>query len=296
MNNSLKKLTVVSLCMAALICGCASAGAGISDISRDNSSVEVTKATTTTEAVTTTTQTATQTTTTAQTTTVSTETTIETIPYVPTVDINAVKSEDGKRMGNQALVDVAKQQVGNEGGEPYWSWYGFDGRIEWCGCFIAWCLDKVGVTEPYFTRCHSGGVSWFVENKQWGDRDYPGPAPGDLIFFDWDLDNSADHVGFYIGSDDTYFYTVEGNSEDVCKLRQYPWGYKWLFGFGLMNWEEENLQTVKPLTSETPAASETEKPAETTTVSKTSQTAPKPDETAVISYDEAASAPAPSEN
>lgn len=38
--------------------------------------------------------------------------------------------------GNQAIVEVALTQVGNQGGEPYWSWYGFDSRVEWCACFV----------------------------------------------------------------------------------------------------------------------------------------------------------------
>ena len=38
--------------------------------------------------------------------------------------------------GNQAIVEVALTQLGNEGGQPYWSWYGFDGRVEWCACFV----------------------------------------------------------------------------------------------------------------------------------------------------------------
>ena len=40
--------------------------------------------------------------------------------------------------GNQAIVEVALTQLGNEGGQPYWSWYGFDGRVEWCACFVSW--------------------------------------------------------------------------------------------------------------------------------------------------------------
>lgn len=31
--------------------------------------------------------------------------------------------------GNQAIVEVALTQLGNEGGQPFWSWYGFDGRV-----------------------------------------------------------------------------------------------------------------------------------------------------------------------
>ncbi len=187
-------------------------------------------------------------------TTVDTTQTEDTSNYKPDFDINSVNFIEGNRKGNPAIVELALKQVGNVGGEPYWSWYGFEERIEWCGCFTSWCLNQVGKDEPYFTRCQSEGATWFIEHDSWGDRDYPDPAPGDLIFFDWDLDESADHVGFYIGTDGTYFYTVEGNAEDVCKLKRRPWSYKWLFGFGLMEWSEENY-TVKPQETDAPAES-----------------------------------------
>ena len=31
-----------------------------------------------------------------------------------------------------------------EAGQPYWSWYGFGGRVEWCACFASWCADQCG--------------------------------------------------------------------------------------------------------------------------------------------------------
>ena len=34
-------------------------------------------------------------------------------------------------------VDIAKSQVGNVGGQPYWSWYGFNSRVDWCACFVS---------------------------------------------------------------------------------------------------------------------------------------------------------------
>ena len=42
------------------------------------------------------------------------------------------------------IVQVALTQVGNVGGEPYWSWYGFGSRVEWCACFVSWCADPCG--------------------------------------------------------------------------------------------------------------------------------------------------------
>lgn len=32
--------------------------------------------------------------------------------------------------GDDAIVKVALSQVGNVGGQPYWSWYGFESRVE----------------------------------------------------------------------------------------------------------------------------------------------------------------------
>ena len=38
-------------------------------------------------------------------------------------DLTGVVFVNGTRPGNQAVVDIAKSQVGNVGGQPYWSWY-----------------------------------------------------------------------------------------------------------------------------------------------------------------------------
>ena len=85
-------------------------------------------------------------------------------------------------------MELAKQQVGNVGGYPYWSWYGFNSRVEWCACFVSWCYNQAGKSEPRFAGCEWQGVPWFQSRGQWGARGYENIAPGDAIFFDWDLD------------------------------------------------------------------------------------------------------------
>ncbi len=151
-------------------------------------------------------------------------------------DLSGVQFVNGTRPGNTALVDLAKQQVGNVGGYPYWSWYGFNSRVEWCACFVSWCYNRAGVSEPKFAACQSQGVPWFQSRGQWGARGYENIAPGDAIFFDWDLDGSADHVGIVIGTDGSRVYTVEGNSGDACKIKSYDLNYQCIKGYGLMNW------------------------------------------------------------
>ena len=151
-------------------------------------------------------------------------------------DLSGVQFVNGTRPGNTAIVDIAKRQVGNVGGQPYWSWYGFNSRVEWCACFVSWCYGQMGLSEPRFAACQSQGIPWFTSRGQWGARGYENIAPGDAIFFDWDLDGSADHVGLVIGTDGSRVYTVEGNSGDACKIKSYPLDYACIKGYGLMNW------------------------------------------------------------
>ena len=137
--------------------------------------------------------------------------------------------------GNQAIVEVALTQVGNQGGQPYWSWYGFDSRVEWCACFVSWCADQCGYIEsglvPKFAGCVDG-ANWFKSNGKWQDRTYE-PKVGDIIFFDWEDDGTTDHVGIVEKCENGTVYTVEGNSGDACRQRQYTVGSRNIYGYGI---------------------------------------------------------------
>ena len=136
--------------------------------------------------------------------------------------------------GNQAIVEVALTQLGNEGGQPYWSWYGFEGRVEWCACFVSWCADQCGYIEsgiiPKFSGCVDG-ANWFKGNGQWQDRNYE-PQAGNIIFFDWEGDGETDHVGIVEKCENGVVYTVEGNSGDACRQNQYTVGSSFIYGYG----------------------------------------------------------------
>lgn len=153
----------------------------------------------------------------------------------PSTDLSGVDFVNGERLGNQNIVDIAKSQVGNVGGQPYWSWYGFNSRVEWCACFVSWVLNQAGYSEPKFAACQSQGIPYFSSNGRWANRGYKDIAPGDVIFFDWEGDGSSDHVGIVIGTDGSRVYTVEGNSGDACKIRDYDLNSSVIMGYGLMN-------------------------------------------------------------
>ena len=137
--------------------------------------------------------------------------------------------------GNQAIVEVALTQLGNQGGQPYWSWYGFDSRVEWCACFVSWCADQCGYIEsglvPKFAGCVDG-ANWFKSKGKWQSRTYE-PKTGDIIFFDWEGDGTTDHVGIVEKCENGTVYTVEGNSGDACKQRQYAVGSSNIYGYGI---------------------------------------------------------------
>lgn len=133
------------------------------------------------------------------------------------------------------IVAVAASQLGNVGGGPYWSWYGFSSRVEWCACFVSWCANECGYIDvgviPKFALC-SSGAQWFKDRGQWGDNSME-PAAGTIIFFDWDGDNDPDHVGIVEYTENGVVHTIEGNSGDTCRQRQYSVGNGQIYGYGL---------------------------------------------------------------
>ena len=147
--------------------------------------------------------------------------------------------------GDDVIVKVALSQVGNVGGEPYWSWYGFNSRVEWCACFVSWCFNECDYldtgTAPKFAGC-VGGVEWFRSREQWADNSV-NPSPGMIVFFDWNdpngasgpQDGEADHVGIVEKCENGIVYTIEGNSGDACRQNQYPVGYYEILGYGILN-------------------------------------------------------------
>ena len=138
--------------------------------------------------------------------------------------------------GNGQIVSVALTQLGNEGGQKFWSWYGFDSHVAWCACFASWCGDQAGLIEsgkmPKFSLCDDG-IAWFQSKGKWKSRGYS-PAPGTLIFFDWNGDGTSDHVGIVEKIEGSTVYTVEGNSSDAVNKRSYDINNGTIMGYGIL--------------------------------------------------------------
>ncbi|RHR25803.1 CHAP domain-containing protein [Clostridium sp. AF19-22AC] len=146
--------------------------------------------------------------------------------------------------GNEQIVTIAKTQIGNKGGQKFWSWYGYSKREEWCACFVSWCADQCGLitsgSVPKFSYCPDG-IKWFKSQGRWKDRGTYTPVAGTIIFFDWldkktgTRDGISDHVGIVEKCENGIVYTIEGNSSNACKENQYAIDSQSILGYGELN-------------------------------------------------------------
>lgn len=135
--------------------------------------------------------------------------------------------------GSPAMVELAAKQIGNRGGEPYWRWYGYNYRVEWCAAFISWLANELGYLNTLIPKTASVPtmVRWFRANGQLQKKTYE-PKPGEIIFFDWNVDGHPDHVGLVEKVENGRIYTIEGNSKDECRRRDYPITSKYVHSYG----------------------------------------------------------------
>lgn len=103
----------------------------------------------------------------------------------------------GSSGGSTNIVDVAFAQLGNVGGQTYWSWYGFESRVSWCACFVSWCANECGYIDmgiiPKFANCQMK-VLFGLRLVVFGKMEVIYQKLGEIIFFDWENDGVSDHV------------------------------------------------------------------------------------------------------
>ena len=165
-------------------------------------------------------------------------------------------SAAGTAAARYAFLTVLSTQYGSRGkingdsGDYYSKWYcggtyweNWNENTPWCACFLSWALDKCGAvngTTPKFAEVNAW-ISDFNTKGTWydnGDDNYA-PIPGDLIFFDWELDGSANHVGavLYVDEGQNAVYTIEGNSgSGVVMLHRYSLSDRRILGYGVLDW------------------------------------------------------------
>ncbi len=123
-------------------------------------------------------------------------------------------------MKAKKVLEIAKKEIGYTEEPPhsnqtkYGKWFGFDG-VPWCAIFVSWVYDQAGAPlgNIGFRKGMAGcqtAVAHFSGTKQTAKGE---PAPGDIVFFDWNDDGRYDHTGIYVRKlTATTFETIEGNT------------------------------------------------------------------------------------
>ncbi len=174
-------------------------------------------------------------------------------------DIWERQFEDLKLTGEWAedLISVARSQFGytesslnfdavpNEDGDDwlikgwtrYGAWYGIP-YGDWCAMFISFCLHYAGIEESDFPY-DCATTTWVRSLKERGMYGKAGdyaPKAGDLIFFDWEVDGLADHVGIVYGVDSAinYISAIEGNHTFSVAAFDYALDDGRIMGYGIL--------------------------------------------------------------
>lgn len=144
---------------------------------------------------------------------------------------------------NLNIVKVAHREVGNVGGEKFWSYFGFNTYQAWCCCFVSWCADQCGFIEdgtfPKFTSVKHG-YELFKSRNQWiSGRETP--EPGMVVFFAYPDEEGnyrgCNHVGLVKAVIDGRVYCIEGNYNNTCCETEYVIGHPLIVGYGTPDYQ-----------------------------------------------------------
>ena len=167
---------------------------------------------------------------------------------------NSINSTVVHASSNQIedLIKIAEREVGFQGTNDmrnkYTIWCGqLDPSVypdngygyEWCQAFVGYCAAQAGIDKsiiPYNPGTYTCKDK-FVKQGVWHDSRYHGgsysPKRGDIIYFQWDGRTGApSHVGIVTGADESYVYTIEGNTGyDEVKKKSYSLGSYCIQGY-----------------------------------------------------------------
>lgn len=92
--------------------------------------------------------------------------------------------------------------------------YGMNG-VPWCAEFVWWVFKHAGCPELFYGGKKSAYcpaiADYYIKNKQTVSKNKG--QYGDIVFFDWNKNNSSDHIGLIESKNaDGTYNTIEGNT------------------------------------------------------------------------------------
>ena len=116
------------------------------------------------------------------------------------------------------FIKIAREQLGViEGPKDNETKYGAFTKANfqpWCGSFVNWCANEVGLKIPSCVYTPAGANA-FIKKDQWEKAEDAIPLPGDIVFFDFPNDgvDRISHVGIVVRDNgDGTVTCIEGNT------------------------------------------------------------------------------------
>ncbi|WP_255202609.1 glucosaminidase domain-containing protein [Acutalibacter muris] len=113
----------------------------------------------------------------------------------------------------------------------------------WCACFVSVVSIQGGATAVMPKEVGCGKmIELYQKLGRWQENDAYVPAPGDVIFYDWNdganyatTDNTAapDHVGIVVSVTGSTIKVIEGNMSNAVGYRNLAVNGRYIRGFGL---------------------------------------------------------------
>lgn len=125
----------------------------------------------------------------------------------------------------------------------YGDWYGMP-YGDWDAMFVSFCLNYAGVSGFPQDSSSSSWVAALRNQNMYAPASEYIPSTGDLIFFDWNSDASADHVGIvsgYFPAEDqntAQIQCIEGDSDNAVCITTYSQTDPTILGYGLLPGKE----------------------------------------------------------
>ena len=153
---------------------------------------------------------------------------------------------------HKAIIDIYNTQ------KPLPRGYKVKYTDEWCATTVSAIAVTLGYTDIIPTECScSKMLDKFKNAGIFVEDDNYKPAPGDIIFYDWEDNGKGDnkgqpnHVGVVEKVSGTTITVIEGNYSEEVKRRTIQVGGKYIRGYGVPKYDEEVKAPAKTETTST---------------------------------------------
>lgn len=108
----------------------------------------------------------------------------------------------------------------------------------WCCAFVVAVFEKCGMSDiiPGYAACDQM-ISIFTKWGRYYSKSVRSVRPGDIIFYNWNGDLSADHVGIVVQNRFGELSVIEGNKSDTVAYRSIGSMDSCVLGYGVPNYD-----------------------------------------------------------